>query len=163
MTFLNNGEEELNKYKKGDKIKIKVLEIKPSDQKVRVGHRQTQEDPFDFFKEKKQGDTITVKVISTDNKGLHVRPEGCEMDFQIKKSSIAVNPADARPSRWTGGEKLDCAIAELDINKRKVILSIKLLEEIEKKEALKKYGSDTSGKNLPFSSLSEELDKKKKK
>ena len=41
-----------------------------------------------------------------------------------------------RPSRFTGGEKVDCAIAELDLNKRKVSLSMKLLEEIEKKEAL---------------------------
>ena len=60
------------------------------------------------------------------------------MDFQIKKSAIAINAADARPSRWTGGEKLDCAIAELDLNKRKVILSIKLLEEIEKKNYAQK-------------------------
>ena len=161
LTYSNNGEEELSKYKKGDKIKVKVLEIKVSEQKIRVGLRQTQPDPFDWFKDKNINQTITVKVISTDNKGLIVRPEGCEMDFQIKKSAIAINPADARPSRWTGGEKLDCAIAELDLNKRKVALSIKLLEEIEKKEALEKYGSEGSGKNLPFSSLSEDLKKKK--
>ena len=102
-----------------------------------------------------------MKVVSTDNKGLIVRPEGCEMNFQIKKSAIAINSADARPSRWTGGEKLDCAIADLDIDRRKVTLSLKLLEEIEKKEALEKYGSEGSGKNLPFSSLSEDLKKKK--
>ena len=160
LTYLNNGEEELAKYKKGDKIKVKVLEIKIEDQKIRVGLRQTQPDPFDWFKNKTKNQTITVKVISTDNKGLIVRPEGCEMDFQIKKSAIAINSADARPSRWTGGEKLDCAIAEIDQNKRKVTLSIKLLEEIEKKEALEKYGSEGSGKNLPFSSLSEDLKKK---
>ncbi len=160
LTYLNNGEEELSKYKKGDKIKVKVLEIKTSEQKIRVGLRQTQADPFDWFKDKNKNQTITVKVISTDNKGLLVRPEGCEMDFQIKKSAIAINAADARPNRWTGGEKLDCAIADLDITKRKVTLSIKLLEEIEKKEALEKYGSEGSGKNLPFSSLSEDLKKK---
>tara|TARA_B100000609_G_scaffold190707_1_gene178902 strand:- start:286 stop:1110 length:825 start_codon:yes stop_codon:yes gene_type:complete len=160
LTYLNNGEEELTKYKKGQKIKVKVLEIKVSEQKIRVGLRQTQSDPFDWFKDKTKNQTITVKVISTDNKGLIVRPEGCEMDFQIKKSAIAINAADARPSRWTGGEKLDCAIADLDLNKRKVVLSIKLLEEIEKKEALEKYGSEGSGKNLPFSSLSEDLKKK---
>ncbi len=160
LTYLNNGPEELEKYKKGDKLKVKVLEIKVSEQKIRVGLRQTQKDPFDWFKDKKVNQTITVKVISTDNKGLFVRPEGCEMDFQIKKSNIAINSADARPSRWTGGEKLDCAISEIDLNKRKVILSIKLLEEIDKKEALDKYGSEGSGKNLPFSSLSEDLKKK---
>ncbi len=163
LTYLNNGEEELEKYKKGDKIKVKVLEIKTEDQKIRVGLRQTKSDPFDWFKDKKKNQTITVKIISTDNKGLIVRPEGCEMDFVIKKSQIAINSADARPSRFTGGEKIDCAIAEIDFDKRKITLSMKLLEEIEKKEALDKYGSEGSGKNLPFSSLSEELKKKDKK
>ena len=85
------------------------------------------------------------------------------MDFVIKKSQIAINAADARPTRFTGGEKIDCAIAELDLDKRKVSLSMKLLEEIEKKEALEKYGTEDSGKNLPFSSLSEDLKKKDKK
>ena len=160
LTYLNNGEEELSKYKKGDKLKVKVLEIKSEDQKIRVGLRQTEKDPFDWFKDKKKNQTITVKIISTDNKGLVVRPEGCEMDFIIKKSQIAINAADARPTRFTGGEKVDCAIAEIDFEKRKVTLSMKLLEEIEKKEALEKYGAEGSGKNLPFSSLSEDLKKK---
>jgi len=160
LTYLSNGEEELTKYKKGDKITVKVLEIKVSEQKVRVGLRQTKTDPFDWFKDKKLNQTITVKIINSDNKGLLVRPEGCEMDFTIKKSQIAINPADARPTRFTGGEKVDCAIAELDFTKRKVVLSMKLLEEIEKKEALEKYGSEGSGKNLPFSSLSSDLKKK---
>ena len=160
LTYLNNSEQELEKYKKGDKINVKVLEVKASEQKIRVGLKQTQSDPFDWFNDKSKNQVITVKVMSTDNKGLIVRPEGCEMDFQIKKSAIAINAADARPSRWTGGEKLDCAIADIDKDKRKVTLSIKLLEEIDRKEALDKYGSEGSGKNLPFSSLSEDLKKK---
>ena len=162
LTYLNNGEEELKKYNINDKIKVKVLEIKTDDQKIRVGLRQTQPDPFDWFKDKKINQIITVKIISTDNKGLIVRPEGCEMDFNIKKNQIAISSADARPTRFTGGERIDCAISELDFEKRKVSLSIKLLEEIQKKEALDKYGAEGSGKNLPFSSLSDELEKKKK-
>ena len=160
LTYSNNGEEELTKYKKGDKIKVKVLEIKSSEQKIRVGYRQTQKDPFDFFNDKEKNQIITVKVINTDNKGLKVRPDNCEMDFQIKKSEIAINASDARPSRWTGGEKVDVAIKELQKDKRKVVLSIKLLEELDRDAALKAYGSEASGKNLPFSSLSEDLKKK---
>ena len=163
LTYLNNGEDELKKYKKGDKINVKVLEIKSLDQKIRVGLRQTQPDPFDWFKDKKINQVITVKIISSDNKGLVVRPEECEMDFIIKKNQIAINAADARPSRFTGGERIDCAISDLDLDKRKATLSIKLLEELEKKEALEKYGAEDSGKNLPFSSLSTKLDKKNKK
>jgi small subunit ribosomal protein S1 len=82
------------------------------------------------------------------------------MDFQIKKSEIAINAADARPSRWTGGEKVDVAIKEIQKDKRKVVLSIKLLEEMDRDTALKTYGSEASGQNLPFSSLSEDLKKK---
>ncbi len=163
LTYLNKGEEELAKYKKGDKIKVKILEIKPSEQKIRVGLKQTQPDPFEWFKDKKINQAITVKIISSDNKGLIVRPEGCEMDFIIKKSQIAINSADARPSRFTGGERIDCAIADLDSDKRKATLSIKLLEEIEKKEALEKYGASDSGKSLPFSNLASALSKGKKK
>ena len=162
LTYSNNGEKELNNFKKGDKLKVKVLEIKVNDQKIRVGLRQTQADPFDWFKDKKIKQIITVKIISTDAKGLIVRPEGCNMDFTIKKSNIAINSADTRTSRFTGGERIDCAISDLDLEKRKVSLSIKLLEEIEKKEALQKYGAEGSGKNLPFSSLSEDLKKKVK-
>ena len=164
LVYSNNGEEELAKYKKGDKINVKVLEIKSSEQKIRVGHKQTLPDPFDWFKDKEINQTITVKIISTDNKGLIVRPEGCDMNFQIKKSLIAINSADARPSRFTGGERIDCAIADLSLEKRKVTLSIKLLEELQKKEALEKFGtSEASGKSLPFKSLADDLKKKKDK
>ncbi len=163
LTYSDNGEEELKKYKKGDKLKVKILEIKSDQQKVRVGLKQTQTDPFDWFKNKKINDTITVKVTSSDTNGLTVKPEGCEMNFIIKKSQIAINAGDARPSRFVGGERIDAAIAELDMEKRKATLSIKLLEELQNKEAVSKFSSPLSGKNLPFSSLSDKLEKKEKK
>ena len=120
-------------------------------------------DPFDWFKDKKVNDAITVKVISSDGKGLMVRPEGCELEFNIKKADIAIKSSDARPSRFVGSERIDAAIAELNTEKRKVVLSIKLLEELNNKEAVSKFSSPLSGKNLPFSSLSDELEKKEKK
>ena len=161
LAYSKNGEEELKKYKRGDKLKVKILEIKKDQQKVRVGLKQTQKDPFDWFKDKKKNDTITVNVISSDAKGLVVKPEGSELTFTIKKSQIAINSADARPSRFVGGERIDAAISELDLEKRKVSLSIKLLEELSNREAVDKFSSPLSGKNLPFSSLSDKLKKKK--
>ena len=162
LSYSENAEEELKKYKKGDKLKAKVLEIIKDQQKVRVGLRQTKSDPLDWFKDKKINEAITVKIISSSNKGLTVRPEGCELDFVIKKSQIAINTADARPSRFVGSERIDAAIAELDLSKRKVTLSIKLLEQLQNKEAVSKFSSPLSGKNLPFSSLSDKLEKKEK-
>ena len=162
LSYAENTEEELKKYKKGDKLKVKILEIRKDQQKVRVGLRQTKSDPIDWFKDKKINEAITVKIISSNNKGLTVRPEGCELDFVIKKSQIAINTADARPSRFVGSERIDAAIAELDLSKRKVTLSIKLLEQLQNKEAVSKFSSPLSGKNLPFSSLSDKLEKKEK-
>ncbi len=162
LSFLGNPEEELKKFKKGENIKVKVLEIKKDEQKIRVGLKQLGKDPFDWFKGKKVNDIITVSVISSDNKGLTVKPENCELEFLIKKSNIAVNASDARPSRFVGSERIDAAISELNLEKRKVSLSIKLLEELQNKEAVSKFSSTLSGKNLPFSSLSEKLSEKKK-
>ena len=85
------------------------------------------------------------------------------MDFNIKKSQIAINQEDQRTSRWVGGERIDVAISELDFSKRKASLSIKLFEEIQNKEAVSKFSSPLSGKNLPFSSLSDKLTSKKNK
>ena len=163
ISYSGKADEELKKYKKGDKLKVRILEIKKSDQKVRVGLKQLQKDPFDWFEQKKVNDAVTVKVISSDNKGLMVKPEGCDIEFLIKKSQIAMSASDARPSRFVGGERIDAAISELNFEKRKASFSIKLLEEIMNAKAIKEHSSPLSGKNLPFSSLYEQLDDKKKK
>ncbi len=164
LVYAGNSEEELAKYKVGSSLKIKLLECNIEDQKIRGGVREALgPDPILFFEDKNINDVISCKVISADRKlGLKVRPIGCDLDFIIKKSAISLNSADARPERWTGGETLDVALAEKDLKKRKVVLSIKLLESIEKAEALKKYGSeDGSGRSLPFSGLADSLSKKK--
>ena len=163
LSYSGVPEDVAKNFKLKDKLKVKVLEIKKDLQKLRVGLKQTQKDPFDYFKNKKINDTVTVKVLSSDNKGLTVRPEGCELNLLIKKSQIAVSSSDARPSRFVGGERIDAAILELNHEKRKVTLSIKLLEELQNKEAVSKFSSPLSGKNLPFSSLSDKLSDKKTK
>ena len=163
LTFADNAEEELSKYRKGDHIKVRVMETNISDQKIRVSHKATLPDPFDYFKDKKQNQIITCKIVRTDGKGLVVRPEGSEIDIHIKKSNIALNVADQRQSRFTGGERIDVGIQELKLADRKVTLSIKLVEEMAKKEALEKYSSVDSGKQLPFKTLKEELLKQSKK
>ena len=163
LSYTENPEEEIKKYKKNDLLKVEVLEIKKEEQKVRVGLKQTTTDPLSYFKNKKVNDIVTVKVVSSDNKGLIVKPEDSDLNIFIKKSQIAINSADARPSRFVGGERIDAAISEIDLKKRKVNLSIKLLEELQNKEAVSKFSSPLSGKNLPFSSLSDKLEKDKNK
>ena len=135
------------------------MEIKVSEQKVRTSHKSTLSDPFDFFKTKSVNQIITARIVKTDSKGLVVQPEDSEMNCHIKKSNIALNVADQRQSRFTVGDRIDVGIQELKMADRKVVLSIKLVEEMAKREALEKYGQTDSGKQLPFKSLKEDISK----
>tara|TARA_B100000424_G_C22915318_1_gene486999 strand:- start:307 stop:1608 length:1302 start_codon:yes stop_codon:yes gene_type:complete len=161
LSYSAKPEEEIKKYKKGDEVEVKVIEIKPKDQKIKLSVKQLQEDPFNIFKNKKESDVITVKVISTNPKGILVSPDGSNFEILIKKNQIAINAEDARTNRFIAGDRIDAAISEINFDKRKISLSIKLLEEMQNREAVSKFSSPLSGKNLPFSSLSEKLDKKK--
>ena len=162
LHFLNNPEEEIKKYKKGEKFeKLKVLEVDPENQKIRVSLREAiSEDPFKFYENYKEGDVLTCKVVSIENKGLSVKPEGCEIETFIKKSQLAISPGDQRPGRWTQGDRVDCLLEKK--NKKSISLSIRALDEKLNADALEKYGDSGSGKSLPFASLSDKIDKKKK-
>ncbi len=162
LSYLSSSEEELKKYRKGDKLeKLKVLEIDSENQKIRISLREAiSEDPFKFYDNYKEGDVLTCKVISIENKGLSVKPEGSEIETFIKKSQLAISPADQRPGRWTQGDRVDCLLEKK--SKRSISLSIRALDEKLNADALEKYGDSGSGKSLPFASLSDKIDKKKK-
>ena len=162
LSYSSKPEDEVKKFQKGDEIEVKVLEIKPKEQRIKFGVKQLKEDPFNIFENKKVNDVITVKVKSTGSKGIFVSPEESDLEILIKKSQIAINAEDARSNRFIAGDRIDAAISEINFEKRKIQLSIKLLEEMQNKEAVSKFSSPLSGKNLPFSTLSEKLDNKKK-
>ena len=152
--------EELKKYKKNDPITAKVLEH--NQEKIRLGLKQLLTDPIDYFKGKKKKDIITVIVLETLDNGIKVKPDGCPMKILIKKNQIAINKEDQRTNRFNKGDKVDCMLLDLDLKKRKVSLSIKILEEEQTKEAIKRYGSVDSGRSLPFAELPKTLKKKNK-
>ena len=152
--------EELEKYKKNDPITAKVLEH--NQEKIKLGLKQLLPDPIDYFKNKNKKDIITVIVLETLDNGIKVKPDGCPMKILIKKNQIAINKEDQRTNRFNKGDKVDCMLLDLDLKKRKVSLSIKILEEEQTKEAIKRYGSVDSGRSLPFAELPKTLKKKNK-
>ena len=156
-------EEDLKKYKKNDKIDLKVIEIDKIKEKIRLGIKQLLPDPLEYFHNKNKKDIITVVVKEIIDNGIKVSPDSCDMNFFIKKNQIAIDKEDQRPNRFTKGDRIDVMIQECDLKKRKVLLSIKMLEEDENKAAIKKYGSIDSGKSLPFADLPSAFEKKKKK
>ena len=100
-----------------------------------------------YNNEVKQSDEVEIVLtfFDHDKKRLHFRLEM----FEKKSKTLSAT--------------IEMLALYIDLNKRKVSLSIKLLEELKNKEAVSKFSSPLSGKNLPFSSLSDKLEKKQKK
>lgn len=156
------SEEELNKFKKNDPITAKVLECDKEKEKIRLGLKQFLPDPLDYFKNKKKKDIITVIVLETLDNGINVAPDGCPMKILIKKNQIAIDKQDQRTNRFNRGDKVDAMLLDLNLKKRTVSLSIKMLEEVENKERIARYGSVDSGRSLPFADLPKTFKKKSK-
>ena len=152
--------DDLTKFNKNDEISAKVLEIDSEKEKLKLGLKQLLPDPLDYFQGKKAGEILTVIVKETLENGIKVSPPGCSVNFLIKKSQIAVDKEDQRVNRFNKGDKIDCMIQEVSLTDRKILLSIKMLEIEQNKQAIKKYGSVDSGKSLPFANLSGVLRKK---
>ena len=136
---------ELEKYKKNQLIKFKILEINMGEEKIRLGIKQLEEDPFDFFMNKNISDIVTGIVQNSTQNGIYLQIGKKNLPILIKKNQLAKEVENQRPSRFVKGDKLDALITELDKEKRKISLSIKALEERQTKEAVKKYGSKDSG------------------
>jgi len=136
---------ELEKYKKNQIVKFKILEINQENEKIRLGVKQLTEDPFDFFINKKLGDIVTSIVDSSSKNGIYVQVGNKNLPIFIKQNNLAKEIKNARPSRFKRGDKIDAMIIELNKSKKIATLSIKALEEKQTEDAVKKYGSKDSG------------------
>ena len=158
-------EDSLKKFKKNDTVKAKILEIDKEKEKIRLGIRQLEKDPFDFFLNKKNGEVITASVKNVLRNGIKVSVGQDENSiFMIKKTELAKDIENCRPEIFNEGNKVDCMIVNLDKEKRKVSLSIKELEIQNEKAAIEKYGKDgTSSGQMLGDILGKVLGTKKKK
>jgi len=132
---------DLKKFKKGQKIKVKIIELK--DDKLRFSIRALEKDPFDWFKEnkKKEGSIITTRVHEVLKTGVKVSvdPEK-NIIVMIKKNQLAKEASDARPEIFVPGNALDAMITELDLDKREIALSVKAAQIYEEKSLVAKFG-----------------------
>ena len=139
----SESEKNLSKFKKNDIIKAKILEIDKEKEKIRLGIKQLERDPFDYFMNKNNKDVITVTVSEVLKSGIKVFVGQDEnYIFNIKKSDLAKEIENCRPEVFNKGNKVDCMVVGLDKDKRKVSLSIKELEIQNEEIAIKKYGKD---------------------
>jgi len=142
----SESSEAINKFKKGDTIKIKIIDIQ--DDKVNGSIRALLEDPFDIFKNKKKNDIVTCKIAEIMDNFLKVNIGEKRFQVVIKKNELAIEKQDQRTNRFAVGDAIDAIITDLDHKNRKVSLSVKKLEEMQQIEIIKKYKNVDSGAAL---------------
>ena len=156
-------QEYLNNFKKNDVLEVKIIEVK--DEKIRFSKRALDKDPLDWFKEnkKKVGDIITTRIHEVMKTGVKVSIDNeKKIIVSIRKADLAKSSADARPEVFSPGNALDAKITELDLDKRKIKLSVKAAQIDEEKSLIAKFGEGATKSGATLAGIFKQAIGKKK-
>jgi small subunit ribosomal protein S1 len=142
------GEQVIEEYKKGDMVKSVVLDVDIEKERISLGIKQLQGDPFAQAGDLKKGSVVTCEVTGVQDAGLDVKIVGTDLTSFVKRSELARDRSEQRAERFAVGDKFDARVTLFDKRARKVTVSIKALEIAEEKEAVAQYGSSDSGATL---------------
>jgi len=144
------GEQVIDEYKKGDKVRAQVLDVDVEKEPISLGIKQLEGDPFaaESTGDIKKGGVVTCEVTEVKEGGLEAIIVGTDLTTFIKRAELARDRAEQRPERFAVGQKVDVRVTQFDRRTRKVQVSIKALEVAEEKEAIAQYGSSDSGATL---------------
>ena len=142
------GEQAITAYKKGDMVKVKVLDVDVEKERISLGIKQLTPDNFaQSAQTHKKGDVVTVSVTAINEGGVEVALSDGAVGF-VRKAELSRERSEQRPDRFAVGDKFDAKITVIDAKTRKLNLSIKAREVEEDKKALEEFGSSDSGASL---------------
>ena len=140
----------IKNFKKGEKVKVKILDINADKERISLGIKHLNNDPVqEYIETHPINSKVTGKIVNIDEKGLKIELDSEKQIFGfIKKTNLSNDKNENKIDRFALEEKLDSIIISIDSKNRTLNLSIKELEIRDEKEALSKYGSSTSGASL---------------
>ncbi|HUC62509.1 MAG TPA: 30S ribosomal protein S1 [Alphaproteobacteria bacterium] len=142
------GEEAIKDYKKGERAKVKVLDVDVDKERISLGIKQLTSDPFERTATAvKKGEVVTCTVVKVLDSGVEVAVGDGATGF-IRKAELSRDRVDQRPDRFAVGEKVDAKVISVDRATRRYSLSIKAREIEEDKQAMAQFGSSDSGATL---------------
>ncbi|HEY3799693.1 MAG TPA: 30S ribosomal protein S1 [Caulobacteraceae bacterium] len=143
------GEEAISRYKKGEVVRARVLDVDVEKERISLGIKQLGGDPLagDVYR---KGQTVTVTVTEITSGGIEVKfgDDEAPITAFIRKSDLSRDRGEQRPERFGIGDRMDAQITNIDKAARRISLSVKALEAAEEKEAIEQYGSSDSGASL---------------
>jgi len=149
ISWQKTGEDAVRDYKKGDEISAVVLQVDPERERISLGVKQIEEDPFNkYLTDNKKGVIVNGTVIEADAKGVSVQL-GEEVVGYIRIGDLARDRVEDASEVVKVGETIDAKFMGVDRKNRIVNLSVKAKDQADDKEAVDKVNSQ--GEEAGFS------------
>ena len=158
LSWNKPGEEAVRDYQKGQELEAMVLSIDPERERISLGIKQIEKDPFaSFIADKPKGSIVSGTVISVDAKAAIV-DLGDGIEGVLRASEMANDRVEDARSFMNEGDQIEAKITGMDRKGRSVYLSIKAKDTDEEQEALKDYASsnDSGSGTTSFGDLLKE-------
>ncbi|WP_028292714.1 30S ribosomal protein S1 [Oceanobacter kriegii] len=137
ISWNDSGEEAVRNYKKGDELETVILSIDPERERISLGVKQLESDPFnDYVAENDKGAIVTGKVISVDAKAaiVEVAPG---VEAVLKASEISRDKVEDARAVLNEGDEVEAAITLVDRKNRALNISVRAKDSAEDRQALK--------------------------
>ncbi|NNM82554.1 MAG: 30S ribosomal protein S1 [Burkholderiales bacterium] len=144
LSWSQAGEEAVRNYKKGDELEAIVLSIDIERERISLGVKQAEGDPFNSFVSTNDKNSIVTGTVKTiDAKGA-VIDLGNDITGYLRASEVARDRVDDIRNHLKEGDKVEAVIVNIDRKNRSINLSIKAKEQIEESAAMQKISSESS-------------------
>ena len=138
ISWNKTGEDAVREYKKGDEISAVVLQVDPERERISLGVKQIEEDPFNqYLTDTKKGTIVVGTVTEVDAKGVTVKLAE-EVEGYIRATDLARERVEDASEVASVGDEIEAKFMGVDRKNRIVNLSVKAKDQADEKEALDK-------------------------
>ncbi|MEE4639399.1 MAG: 30S ribosomal protein S1 [Wenzhouxiangella sp.] len=149
ISWMAPGEESIRNFRKGEELEAVVLAVDPERERISLGIKQLEQDPFaTFMAENPRGSIVTGKVKSVDPRGAVVElADG--VDGYIKASDLAKERVEDATRVVSEGDEIEAKFVALDRKTRNLTLSVRAKDDDELADVIDQYqGRSGSGTSL---------------
>ena len=144
LSWSQTGEEAIRNFKKGDEVEAVVLAIDVEKERISLGIKQLEGDPYtNFIATHEKNSIVRGTVKSVDAKGAVVALDG-ENEGYLRASEFSRDRIDDLSQHLKVGDEVEAMIVNVDRKSRGINLSIKAKDSAEQHEALQKFSAESS-------------------
>ncbi|MCK9201094.1 MAG: 30S ribosomal protein S1 [Gallionella sp.] len=144
LSWNQPGEEAVRNYKKGDEVEAVVLAIDVERERISLGIKQMEGDPFGgFVTGNEKGAVVTGTVKSLDAKGAVIALDG-DVEAYLKASEVSADRVEDIRNHLKEGDSVTAVIINVDRKNRGINLSIKALNKAEETAAMQKFSAENT-------------------